>query len=81
MYKLVVAVVTAVVAVQLVAVPTARWRSSVTTVCCRRSVHFRSGWSVAMSHDRGYRRQWFYSIDHSRGRRGIRYSFSRIQKC
>ena len=33
---------------------------------------------------RSYRRHWFYSIDHSRGRRGIRYSFgcfSRIHKC
>ena len=36
-----------------------------------------------MNHDRSYRRHWFYSIDHSRGRRGIRYSFgcfSRIKK-
>ena len=28
-----------------------------------------------MNHARSYRRHWFYSIDHSRGRRGIRYSF------
>ena len=69
-YTLGVAVLTAVVAV-----PTARCRSTVITVCCRRSVHCRSGWSVAMNHDRSYRRHWFYSIDHSRGRRGIRYSF------
>ena len=72
------------VAVPVVAVPTARWRSTVTTVCCRRSVHCRPDWSVAMNHDRSYRRHWFYSIDHSSGRRGIRYSFgcfSRIQKC
>ena len=66
---------TAVVAVHAVALPTARWRSTMTTVCCRRSVHCRSGWSVAMNHDCSYRRHWFYSIDHSRGRRGIRYSF------
>ena len=29
----------------------------------------------SMNHDRSYRRHWFYSIYHSRGRRGIRYSF------
>ena len=82
-YTLVVAVLTAVVAVHVVAVPMARWRSTVTTLCCRRSVHCRSGWSVAMNHDRSYRRHWFYSIDHSRERCGIRYSFgdfSRIKK-
>ena len=82
-YTLVVAVLTAVGAVHVVAVPTARWRSTVTTVCCRRSVHCRSGRSVAMNHDRSYRRHWFYSLDQSRGRRGIRYSFgcfSRIKK-
>ena len=74
---------TAVVAVHVVAVPTARWRSTVTTICCRRSVHCHSGWSVVTNHDRTYRRHWFYSIEHSRGRRGIRYSFgcfSRIKK-
>ena len=74
---------TAVVAVHVVPVPTARWRSTVTTVCCGCSVHCRSGWSVAMNHDCSYRRHWFYLIDHSHGRRGIRYSFgcfSRIQK-
>ena len=57
--------------------------STVITECCRRSVHCRSGWSVAMNHDRSYRHHWFYSIDHLRGRRGIRYSFgcfSRIKK-
>ena len=58
-------------------------RSTVTTLCCRRSVNCCSSWSVAMNHDRSYRRHWFYSIDHSRGRRGIRYSFgcfSRMKK-
>ena len=69
------AVLSAVVAVRVVAVPTARWRSTVTTICCRRSVHCRAGWSVAMNHDRSYQRHWFYSTDHSRGRRGIRYGF------
>ena len=81
-YTLVV-VLTAVVAVHVVAVPTAHWRSTVTTVCCRRSVHCRSGWSVAMNHSRRYRHHWFYSIDHSHGRRSIRYSFGcflRIKK-
>ena len=37
-----------------------------------------------MNYDRSYRRHWFYTIDHSRGRRGIRYNsfgcFSCIKK-
>ena len=71
----VIAVLTAVVAVHVVAVPKARCQSTVTTECFRRSVHCRSGWSVAMNNDRSYRRHWFYSIDHSRGQRSIRYRF------
>ena len=74
----VIAVLTAVVAVSK-----ARCQSTGTTECFRRSVHCRSGWSVAMNNDRSYRRHWFYSIDHSRGQRSIRYrfvSFSRIKK-
>ena len=79
----VIAVFTTVVAVLVVAIPNARCQSTVTTECFRRSVHCRSGWSVAMDNDRSHRRHWFYSIDHSRGQRSIRYrfgSFSRIKK-
>ena len=79
----VISVLTAVVAVHVVAVPKARCQSTVTTELFRHSVHCRSGWSVAMNNDRSYRHHWFYSIDHSRGQRSIRYrfeSFSRIQK-